>query len=106
MLASSLANTTNENTTERTHMSEPFDQLTETKLQVVALARASSDEHLDLEAASTLLDAIDHRQGLIVAARFLHACCRDLARHMDCTTEQILNSITDAVIEAAANPER
>jgi hypothetical protein len=80
------------------------DSLTETRLQVIALARASSDDGLDREAVATLLDAIDHREGLIVAARFLFSACKDLASYMDCSAEQILSGITDAVIEASANP--
>jgi hypothetical protein len=37
-------------------------------------------------------------------ADLVHACCKDLASQQGCSVEAILDAITSAVVQAAADP--
>jgi hypothetical protein len=76
--------------------------ISQAQLQVVALARCVSDNGIDISAANALLDDMDSRLCLIVSARLLHACCRDLAHFVDCDVGDLLYEMTRVAVEAGA----
>jgi hypothetical protein len=84
-------------------MSEPTEvDIVEARPLIIALARCTTDE--SLEGASALLDAIDHREGSMIAAKLISELCCDIAVHQGRSGQAVLDGITVATIEAAANP--
>lgn len=78
-------------------------QVNDTQLQLIGLCRAVADDHLDPQAASTLLDGTDLVLLGLVAARQLTAFARTEANHQDCTLGDVLDAMTAATVEAGAN---
>jgi hypothetical protein len=72
----------------------------EARLQVIALARATGDESLDLEAVDALLSGMDKDLALVAAARLLHTCCRSLSYYMHCGVDDVLDEMTRLIVLA------